>query len=298
MNFFQMQAKKIVIVAVLAASFSAIFVRLIDAPVMAIGFYRLGFSLPFFAIIVLGWHRKELLEVSPKDLAICILSGVFLALHFFTWFSSLSYTTVASAMILFSTHPIIILLITTLLLKEKTNKKAVIGVLFALVGAAIISGGDYSFSGKAIIGDVLALLGALFMALYFLTGRKMRKKLNAAVYIFLVFTACWLTFGIGMLATRTPFGPYSTSDFAYFIALALVCQIGAHAVFNWSLAYVTPLYLSTSEMGEAIAATILAVVIFSEIPTAWQLIGGMVTICGLIYYNFHDAQTQKIDQEP
>lgn len=297
MNVFQLQAKKIVVMAALAASFSAIFIRLIDAPAMAIGFYRLSFSLPFFAVAVLVWNRKELFAVSRKDLAVCTLSGVFLALHFFTWFTALSYTTVASAVVLCATHPIIILAITTLVYKEKTNRKAVIGVMLALVGAAIISGGDYSFSGRAIIGDILALFGALFMALYFLAGRRMRKKLNAAVYIFLVFGACWLTFGIGMLATRTSFLSYSTSDFAYMFAIAMVCQIGAHAVFNWSLGYVSPLYISTIETGEAIGATILAALIFAEIPTPWQLVGGIVTILGLIYYNYHEAKAQKAFEE-
>ena len=297
MNVFQMQAKKIVVMAALAASFSAIFVRLIDAPAMAIGFYRLSFSLPFFAVAVLVWNRKELFSVSRKDLAVCMLSGVFLAFHFFTWFTSLSYTTIASAVVLCATHPIIILTITTLIFKEKTSRKAIIGVMLALVGAAIISGGDYSFSGRAIIGDVLALFGALFMALYFLAGRKMRKKLNATVYIFLVFGACWLTFGIGMLATSTPFLSYSASDFAYMFAVAMICQIGAHAVFNWSLGYVSPLYISTIETGEAIGATILAALIFAEIPTPWQLVGGIVTISGLIYYNYHDAKAQKVFEE-
>ncbi len=297
MNIFQLQAKKIVVMAAFAASFSAIFVRLIDAPAIVIGFYRLGFSLPFFAVAVFVWHRKELFSVSRKDLLICAMSGVFLALHFFTWFSALGYTTVASATVLCLTHPIIILAITTLVFKEKTNSKAIIGVLIALVGAAVISGGDYSFSGRAIIGDVLALFGALFMALYFLVGRNMRRKLNAAVYIFLVFMACWLSFGIAMLATKTPFAPYSASDFFYLFLAAMVCQIGTHAVINWSLGYVSPLYISTIETGEAIGATVLAAIIFAEIPTPWQLVGGIIAVGGLVYYNYNDAQSQKIEEQ-
>ena len=293
MNLFERNAKKVVIMAAVAASFSAIFVRLINADPMAIGFYRLTFSVPFFAAAVFVWHRKELFSITKKQLLGCVLGGLFLTGHFFTWFTAIGHTTVASAVVLCSTHPIIILLITVLILREKTSLKAVIGVVIALVGAGIITGGDYSFAGEAIYGDIMAFLGALFMALYFLVGRKMRKQLNATVYVFLIFTTCWIAFTIGMVATDTPFVGYSKMDYFYLFALAMICQIGAHAVFNWCLGHVSPLYISTIETGEAIFASALAAIIFAEIPTLWQLIGGAITIFGLLYYNYNDIDNQK-----
>lgn len=293
MNIFERNAQKIVVVAVVAASFSAIFVRLIDAPAVAIGFYRLTFAMPFFAIAVLGWHRKELMSISLKDLGGSLLAGLFLAGHFFSWFTALGHTTVASATIICLTHPIVILVITALILKEKTNFKAVLGVLVAFAGAAIISGGDYSLSREAIFGDFMAFLGAVFMALYFLAGRIFRKNVNATVYVFLVFGSCWAVFAVGMIGTGTSFTAYSATDFLWLIVMTLVCQIGAHALFNWCLGYVSPLFIATWENGEAIIASTLAAFIFAEIPTLWQIIGGAITICGLLYYNYHDIDHQK-----
>ncbi len=293
MNIFQRNAKKVVVAAVLAASFSAIFVRLTNAPAMAIGFYRLTFAMPFFLVMVLGWHRNDLKRISIRDLGGAALAGLFLAGHFFSWFTALGHTTVASATVLCLTHPIVILVITALILKEKTNRKAVIGVLIAFSGAAIISGGDYSFSAEAIFGDFMAFMGAVFMALYFLTGTKFRKNVNAAVYVFLVFGSCWIAFAVGMMVTGTPFTGYSSMDFFWIVVMTLVCQIGAHALFNWCLGYVTPLYVATWENGEAIIASTLAAFIFAEIPTLWQLIGGGITICGLLYYNYHDIDNHK-----
>jgi Permeases of the drug/metabolite transporter (DMT) superfamily len=300
MNVFERNAKKVVIFAALAASSSAIFVRFINADAIAIGFYRLTFALPFFAVGAFVWNRKELFSITPKQLIGCALGGLFLTGHFFTWFTAIENTTVASAVVICSTDPIIILAITAGILKEKTSWKAVVGVLIALTGAAIITGGDYSFAGDSIFGDIMAFLGALFIALYFLTGRKMRKEINATVYVFLVFTACWIAFTVGMLLTGTPFTGYSKMDYINLFAMAMVCQIGAHAVFNWCLGHVSPLYISTIETGEAIFASILAVIFFAEIPTAWQLVGGGITICGLLYYNYHDAQNQsgKIGELP
>ncbi len=298
MNLFERNARKVVAAAVLAASFSAIFVRLIDAPAVAIGFYRLTFALPFFAVAVFGWHRKELRSISVKDLLGAILAGLFLAGHFFSWFTALKHTTVASATIICLMHPIVILVITALILKEKTNFRAVLGVLIAFIGAAIISGGDYSLSGEAIFGDFMAFMGAVFMALYFLTGRRFRKNVNAAVYIFLVFSSCWAAFAVGMAGSGTSFTDYSVMDFAWMLAMTLLCQIGAHALFNWCLGYVSPLYVATLENAEALIASTLAAFIFSEIPTAWQLIGGAITICGLLYYNYHDHDIDSNKKEP
>ena len=72
--------------------------------------------------------------------------------------------------------------------------------------------------------------------------------------------------------------------------MAMVCQIGAHAVFNWCLGHVSPLYISTIETGESISASFLAFLIFSEMPSVWQFIGGAVTIGGLLYYNYHEGK--------
>lgn len=289
MNIFIKNAKKIVVMAAIAASFSAIFVRLIDAGPIAIGFYRLTFAVPFFAVTVFMKHRSELKSLKIKQIIGSMLGGLFLAGHYFTWFTAVGHTTIASAVVLCNISPIIILIITVLIFREKATPKAVIGVVIALIGAAIITGGDYSFAGKAIFGDIMAFFGALFYSLYFLVGRKMRKEVNAPVYVFIVFTTCWAAFLIGMLGTGTSFSGYSAGDYLYLFAFAMVCSIGAHAVFNWCLGHVSPLYISTIETGESISAAVLAALIFGEIPTFWQWIGGGITLCGLLYFNYHDT---------
>ena len=297
MSIFERNARKIVVMAAVAAASSAIFVRLVHASAIAIGFYRLSFAAPIFAVVVFLWHREELKAITKKQLFGSMLGGLFLAGHYFTWFTAIGHTTIASAVVICNISPIIILIITAVFFREKTTVKAVIGVVVALIGAAIITGGDYSFAGNAIYGDIMAFFGALFYALYFLVGRRMRKDVNAPVYVFIVFTTCWFAFAVGMLATGTPFTGYSTEDYLYLFAFAMVCSIGAHAVFNWCLGHVSPLYISTIETGESIFAAALAALFFAEIPTMWQWIGGGITLCGLLYYNLHDLQSEKAETE-
>ncbi len=293
LNIFERNAKKIVFFTIITGSTSSIFTKFIEAPSMVIGFYRLAFAMPFFLLITLLWHREALFKITKKQLFFCFLAGAFLACHFFSWFSSLKLTSVASAAVLALTHPMVILLVNTLIFKEKTNKKAVAGVLIAFAGAAVISGGDYSFSREAIIGDLFAVCAAIFMALYFLVGQKARKDINASVYVLIVFSVAWIIFGLGMIMTKTPFTGYTHSDYGWIFAMSMVCQIGTHAIFNWLLAHVEALYIATWENGEAVIATILAIFIFKEIPTIWQLVGGAIVICGLVYYTKHESDSES-----
>ena len=293
-NWFSRNAKIVVIGACVAASTSAIFVRFAgEVPSIAVGFLRLSFAMPFLAIPALGWHREELKRLTGKQLAGSLLAGFFLFMHFFTWFLSIVNTTIASAVILCTLHPIFIVLITMLLFREKTELRVLGGVAVAMIGAAVVSWGDMSFAGDAIFGDLLALAGAFFMAVYLISGNKLRPGISAPVYVFLVFGSCWIFFAIGTFASGTAVLGYSGQSYLAIFAMAIICQLGAHAVFNWCLGYVSPLYIATTETGETIFASILAAVFFTEIPAPWQYVGGAVTICGILLYNYYESKAVR-----
>lgn len=287
-NIFVRNVNKVVILAVIAASFSPIFTKLTGAPPVAIGFYRLSFALPIFAGISLVKYKRELMAITKGQLLGTMVAGALLAGHFFSWFTALRHTTVASASVLAMTHPIMLLLINLLILKKKVSKKAAWGVMVAFIGSIIISGNDYGISLEAIFGDFMAVMAAFFLGIYFMAGNKFRQGIHASVYVLLVFTFCWLSFGIGMIATNTPFVGYSREDFFWIFVMAMVCQIGAHAVFNWCLAYTSPLYISTCENLETFISTAIAAVLFSEIPGLWQIIGAVTIVVGVIYYTGHE----------
>ncbi len=288
-SFLQKHVNIVVVFAVIAASFSPIFTKLTAAPPIAIGFYRLSIAMPIFAAVSLGKYRKHLRAVTRSQLAGAAAAGFLLAGHFFSWFTALRHTSVASASVLAMTHPIMVLFISVCLLRKKTNAKAVAGVLIAFVGSVIISGNDYALSMDALFGDLMAVFAALFLGLYYLVGNKYRKNINASIYVFLVFFFCWLSFLIFMVASKTAFFGYSKSDYFWIFVMAIVCQIGAHAVFNWCLAYTSALYISTLENLETFISTAFAVLIFAEIPTPVQIAGAIIIVFGVIYYSRHEV---------
>jgi len=291
MNLFQKNAKAVVLVACLAASTAPIFIRMSgEMPALAIGFYRLLIAMPVFLFPVLTTHRDKLRAVTTPRLWYCVLSGFFLFLHFFTWNLSIAKTTIASASVISSLHPIIIVVLSALFFQEKTRGKVIIGVVLALIGSAIITGGDYSFSKEALFGDFLAFLAGFFMALYLMAGRRLRPHIHSTVYMFLVFGSALVFFAIAMVGTGDAFVGYATSTWLSILALGIINQIFVHGVFNWSLGYVSPLYVSTSQTGIVVFAAIMAFFLFAEIPTLWQYIGGIVTIAGIVWYNYYESR--------
>ena len=293
-SFLERYVKIIVVLAVVAGSSSGIFGKAITAPSMAIGFWRLTMGLPFFAIPVLMNRRDELKAIAGKELAWTFVAGAFLFGHFFTWFTAVKLTNIASGVVLAALHPLVVLIITVFVFKRHVGIRPVMGIVLALLGGTVVAGLDYSqLSAGNFKGDVLAFMAAVFMGLYFTVGNEVRKKVAGPTYVFLCFLSTWICFSVGMVATGTPALGYPVKDYLLLVALTLVCQIGAHAVFNLCFGYVDSLYVSAWESGESVFAIILSFLFLGQIPTSWELLGAAIVVIGLLYYNYHTGLEEK-----
>src|SRR5690625_3785009 len=113
-------------------------------------------------------YRPEIRSIKKRDWLLATLSGVFLALHFILWFESLNYTSVASSVVLVSMQPIFAFIGTYIFFQERFSPGAIISMIITVLGSIIISWGDFQVSFGNLFGDILALLGALTMTVYFL----------------------------------------------------------------------------------------------------------------------------------
>jgi len=264
-------ARLIVLLGVIFVSFSSIIAKSSEAPSLIISMYRMGFTVLLLLPSVLSKNLEEIKKVDKKTFRICVVSGIFLALHFATWIASLKYTSVASSTVLVNTHPVFIVLASFLILKEKVSKKTLITIGIALIGSIIISAGDSSLGSNILYGDILAIFGALFVAGYMMIGGIIRQKLSVTAYTFIVYTSCTITLILLSLFTKTPLFPYSIQEMLRFLMLAVFCTILGHSMFNWALEYVKPTFISTAVLGEPVFATIWAIIFFNEIPKIWQV---------------------------
>lgn len=272
-------------------SFSSILIKASSAPALIISTYRLMLTVILIAPSAIGRSMGEFKRLDRKSFLLCTLSGVFLAMHFATWITSIKFTSIASSAVLVNTHPVFIVVLSYLLLNERVSRKGFISIGITIVGGIIISFGDRGLGSNVLFGDTLAIMGAVFVSFYMIIGRSIRQKLSVTAYTFIVYLSCTITLLILDMATKTPLFPYRLSDWAIFLALAIFCTILGHSIFNWSLQYVKPTFLSVAILGEPVFATLWAIFIFSEFPSFYNIIGSLTIIFGI--YLFNSSESNK-----
>src|SRR5690625_386783 len=274
-----------VVIGVITVSASAILVKLADgAPAAIIANYRLLFAALLMLPIILMKYRHEFRKISNKDWILSIFAGLFLAAHFILWFESLNYTSVASSVVLVSLQPIFAFLGTYLFFKERFSSGAIISMLITLFGSIIISWGDFQISGMALLGDILALLGAVTVTVYFLMGQSARRNLSLMTYTFIVYSISSITLIFYNLALQNPFLGYPADHWWLFLALAIFPTFLGHSLFNWALKWLSTATISMGIVFEPVGATILAYFILGEIVTSSQWLGGTIVIFGLFLF--------------
>ena len=267
---------------VAAVSTGAIFVRLASpAPALTIAFWRCliasGALLPF----ALPRLRRELRGLERRDYALLAASGFFLALHFASWITSLDYTSVASSVLFVNTGPIWVGLLTPLLSRDRIGRGMAVGIGVAFVGSAIVGGGDHALRADALYGDFLAVLGAVALSLYLLSGRHLRVKLSLASYATLCYGIAALTLLLIALLSDTALTGFDGSTWGWLVACALVPQLAGHTISNWALKWATAALVAVSLLGEPLGSTLLAALFLDEQPGTAFYLGAPWILAGI-----------------
>ncbi len=270
-------------IGVTAVSFSAIFIRLAHAPSLTIAFYRNAFAAAVLLPLALVKYPDELRSLSRRQLAIAVLSGAMLALHFGLWISSLSYTSIAASVVIVSASSILVAAGERVLFGEQIASATWAGIVVGLAGVAIVSGGDFGVvSARAAGGDLLALGGAAAAGAYFLLGRRLRRDLSLLAYTGIVYTACAVLLLLAAVASGARLSGFPARTWWLFVLMAAVPQGLGHTVFNYLLKDVSATVVAIALMGEPIGSTLLAIAFFGEIPP-WPVVAGGVLILAGIY---------------
>ena len=271
----------VLFIGVAAISTGAIFARMAEAPALVVAAYRVGLATLVLTPITLIQSRRELLGLSARDLRMAALSGFFLAIHFAAWISSLEYTSVANSVVLVNTNPIWVGILSPFLTHEGIRRSTLIGIGLSVCGGVIIGVGDIAIGGDALLGDALALIGSMAMALYILMGRNLRRKLSLTTYVFLCYgSAAAILWGCVLLADL-PVSGFDTKTWACFWGLALVSQVIGHSSFNWALRWLSAGVIAVALLGEPVGATILAYVLFGEGLTGFKIVGGILILAAI-----------------
>ena len=270
------------LVSIVAVSTASILIRMSGAPPLAIATYRLAFAtlilLPFY--IRSGGH-KRLAASSSRDILTLAAVGVVLAIHFGSWITSLGLTSVASSVLFVHIDPIFVAVVSHIYLGERVGRGTLFGIALAFVGAAAIAFSDAGVSDASLIGDLLAVIGAIMLGLYILAGRRLRQSLDLVSYVTPVYASSAVTLALASLVSGTSLWPYPRSELLLFLAIAIIPMIFGHTVYNWTLKWLSAPLVSISLLGEPVGATILAYLLLDEVPSVPALFGGVLILVGI-----------------
>lgn len=274
-------ALPILIIGIIGVSTGSIFARLADAPALVTAAYRVGLASLIIVPLAAWKARDELRSLSFRDIRLAVLSGFFLALHFATWISSLDYTAIANSVVLVNTIPLWVGLFTPLITKDRLARATLISIIISVGGGIIIGFGDFATDGRALLGDLLAVIGAICAAIYLLIGRNLRRKLSLISYVALCYGSAALFLWLVVLVLKLPLTGYSTQTVTAFWAMALISQIMGHTSYNWALKWFSAGFVAVALLGEPIGATIMAYIIFDEGLTWVKFIGGLFILSAI-----------------
>ncbi len=254
-------------VAIGAVSTSAPLIRAAAAPTLAIAFWRNVLALPAVGGWVLARREERTIwvERTPEERRLSRRAGLLLAAHFATWVPSLSFTSVASSVALVATQPVWAALIANRR-GDHVGRGTWIGIGLSFAGALLLTGVDLSISGRALFGDLLALVGGMFAAAYVTVGSDVRRTVSTGAYAL----ACYATAAAVLLVVcvvgRQDLWGYDASTWWAIAGLVVGAQLLGHTLVNRVLRSISPTIVSVAILFEILGSTIIARIAFGETP--------------------------------
>jgi len=302
----------ILALGILAVSTASIFIRYAQegASSIVVSAYRMGLASAILTPFAAPGAIKSIRILTKRQRWLVGLSGIFLALHFATWITSLEYTSVASSVVLVTTTPLWVAILSPLVLKERMRRETWIGLFLAMAGGAVVGlqeactmlGGQLTclplrefIGGRALIGNALALFGAFMASGYMLIGRQVRPAMPLLSYTFSVYSISAIILVFFVIVSGQPAGNFPPITYLWFLLLAVFPQIIGHSSFNWALKYLPAAFVSLALLGEPVGTTILAVIFLNEVPGSAEIAGGLMILSGIFLASRAGLRTEVQD---
>jgi drug/metabolite transporter (DMT)-like permease len=225
-------------------------------------------------------RRTELSMLTRREIRWAIGAGVLLALHFATWVPSLRYTSVASATAIVATQPVWVALLARAMGHE-VPRRAWLGIVISLVAVVVLTGVDFSLDAEALTGDVLALLGGVFAALYTVAGAEVRRTVSTTSYTALCYSTAAGALLVACLLGGVDLWGYSGTTWLQLLALTAGAQLLGHSVFNLVLRTTSATVVSLVLLLEVPGAALIAAAALGQTPPVEAVPAALLLLVGL-----------------
>ncbi|MDO4175031.1 MAG: DMT family transporter [Eubacteriales bacterium] len=276
----------VVFLGMISGATASLFIRYGTAPMLVLAAYRKTIVTVMLLPMVLLHHRDEWKKLKLHTVLWCVLAGIFLAIHFFTYFMSVKYTTIAASNVLAGTEILFVSVFMFAAGKETFNRMNWLSIAIALIGGIVVSmtgSNDAALNGP--LGNICGVICAVALAGYSLVGSKVRQaNLSNTLFTFIAYGASAIVLdGMVICSGYSLFG-YDPINYLVAIGMAVFCSLLSHSLYTWSLKYISPTLLAIFKILSPVPTALLGFLVLSEIPSWNQIIGGIVVILGIMLY--------------
>ncbi len=285
-SFSKLKVFGLLLFGLTAIGFSPILVKLAtDSSAFLVAAIRTGIA--FIVLVPVHFSLKrneEPREIPRKEQLMVAISGILLGLHLIAWISSIYFTSIASAAVLVTIHPILLIVIERFVFKTNFKATVWVGVFVAFTGSVLIGYSDFDGEtnyANPLLGNSLAVLAAIIFAGYFLIGNRVRQKRDWFHYVFPVYGYSALTCIIALFVVEGFSFELTGIVFLIGLGLAIGPQIAGHGSLNYAVKYISPTLLSTLILFEPVVSATMAYFLFGEIPLVLSMVGMFIVMFGI-----------------
>ncbi len=257
-------------VALAAISTSAPIIAACAAPALAIAFWRSALGSAAVAPWAVARGFRGIRSLPAAEVGRVVLAGALLGAHFAAWIPSLRFTSVASSTALVATQPVWAALIARAR-GERVVREVWVGIAVALVGVLVLTGIDFSLDPRSLIGDGLALVGAMLAAAYVTVTESARQSLGAVEFATVAYAASALVLLPLCLVTGQALVGFSPWDWFLIVLLTVLAQLLGHAVISVVLKTTSATVVSLAILFELPGAILVAALFLHQVPPAQTL---------------------------
>jgi drug/metabolite transporter (DMT)-like permease len=272
----------VLMVACLAVSTSGPMIAALAAPALAIAFWRnaFGTAVTVAAITTRADGRAEFRSLTRRQIGVTTVAGVLLAAHFACWTPSVSYTTVASATALVCAQPVWTAL-GSRLAGRTVSRATWTGIGISLAAVVLLTGSDLAVSGRALTGDLLALVAGALAAAYTGAGEVARRTVSTGVYTSVCYGVCALTLLIAAVIGRVQLTGFDAEVWLRLVALTVTAQLLGHTLLNRVVGRVGATVVATAILFEVPGAALIAAIFLHQHPPASAIPAGVLLLVGV-----------------
>lgn len=282
-------------------SISAFFVKKAHVNGISLSFYRVFFATLF---ILPFYIRVKSKDMNLKGIFLSLLGGMFFAFELVFWNTAVIVSNTTFPTLIVNLSSVWVGIGAMILFREKLNRFHWAGNSIAILGVAIIIGINNIIHMKIDTGFVFSIIASVFLALYVLSVKEVRKIHSTIQVVFFTFLGCTITLLICCIATGSALYGFSPSSWAYMLCLGLITQVGGYFSINYALGYIDSSTVSILTLLQPILTAIFAVIVLNEAFTLYHILGGVLVLAGLVIAllfkgNGHRLKSaSKVDKVP